>query len=219
MNINVTEKHGEGYYSRHRTWPTRFDLKPGSKVLDIGCGRGALGEYLKKTISATVCGLEITSENCNTAAKVLDRAVLGDIETMSLTDLGEGYDYIVFSDSLEHLLNPGPVLQKIGTLLNDDGSLLISMPNVRNFRVLVPLLFRDEWEYVEEGLLDKTHLRFFTFRSITRLLRDCGYEVEKYFYDLPLSSKVGKLNALTLGIFRKILTSHYFIKACKKRSI
>jgi len=71
--------------------------------------------------------------------------MLGDIESMDLSLLGTGFDYVVFSDSLEHLIDPGGVLEKIKSVMTGDGSLLIALPNVRNFRVTFPLLCRDKW--------------------------------------------------------------------------
>lgn len=214
MNINGKEKREDSYYSRARTWPLLFNLKHNPRVLDIGCGQGTLGQYLKNQVSADVCGLEITPDNFDIASKVLDRTLLGDVESMDISLLGTAFDYVVFSDSLEHLVDPARVLRRIKSVLSVDGSLLIALPNVRNFRVTLPLLFRDQWAYTDEGLLDRTHLRFFTLSSITQLLKESGYEVEGCYYDLPRASKVGLLNLITFGLFRKILTSHYFIKAC-----
>ena len=213
-NPNLEAKPDRAYYSRARTWPSLFDIKTGSRILDVGCGRGMLGAYLQKNHDSKVTGLEIIEENYQVAADILDKAHLGDIETMDLSILGNGFDYVIFSDSLEHLLDPKSVLEHVKNLLCADGLLLISMPNVRNFRVTLPLLMRDEWEYCDEGLLDRTHLRFFTGTSICKLLESCGYSVEQILVDLPLSSKVGILNILTFGFFRRHLTSHYFIKAC-----
>lgn len=217
MNINITKLRYEEYYSHSRTWPLLFQLKHAPRILDIGCGQGVLGKYLKDKIGAIVSGVEITRNNYTIASTILDSAILGDIETMDVSLLDEKFDYIIFSDSLEHLMDPSAVLLKIKSLISDGGAVLIAMPNVRNFRVSVPLLFKDRWEYTDEGLLDKTHLRFFTLSSTINLLHENGYDVESYYYDLPLSSKVGMLNLVTLGLFKKILTSHYFIRACVQK--
>jgi SAM-dependent methyltransferase len=187
-------------------------------VLDIGCGIGLLGAYLKKKHNCIVTGLEIIEDNYEVALSELDEVFLGDIETMDLSELGCDYDYIIFSDSLEHLLNPDKVLEKIKKLLSESGMVLISMPNVRNFRVTMPLIFSDSWEYQDEGLLDRTHLRFFTCTSLLNTLNNHGYCVNKIKYDLPLSSKVGLLNKLTFGLLKKHLTSHYFVESCLIKS-
>ena len=217
MNPNLNVKSDSYYYARTRTWPSLFSIKRESTVLDVGCGRGTLGEFFKKEYSSKVTGIELIKENYEIAKKVLDHAVLGDFEKVNLEELDAAFDYIVFSDSLEHLLDSKSVLDRIKKMFTSDGALLLSIPNVRNFRVSVPLLFLDRWEYENEGLLDRSHIRFFTKSSITKLLNDCGYVVEEVDYDLPTRSKVGVLNILTFGLLKNILTSHFYIKACLRK--
>jgi 2-polyprenyl-3-methyl-5-hydroxy-6-metoxy-1,4-benzoquinol methylase len=205
------------YYSQVRKWPSLFNIRKGSKILDIGCGNGILGEYLQSKYLCQVTGIDIVEECVIRASKVLYKSFQGNIETMDLGSVGSEFDYIIFSDSLEHLIDTTNVLKSVKKLMAHGGSILIAIPNTRNFRVTFPLLFLDQWEYQDEGLLDRTHLRFFTGSSIREHIESCGYEVEKILLNLPLSSKVGKINALTLGLFRSHLTSHYYIKACLKR--
>ena len=217
FNPNLEINSDQTYYSRSRTWPSIFDLRSGTKILDVGCGRGTLGAYLQTKYASEVTGIEIIEDNFLVASKTLHKAHLGDIESMDMSLLGSQFDYVIFSDSLEHMLEPKAVLERVRYLMAENGNLLISMPNIRNFRVTLPLVFSDQWEYRDEGLLDRTHLRFFTHTSICKLIEDCGFKVEQVRFDLPLSSKVGILNMLTLGLLRKHLTSHYFIKSCLKK--
>lgn len=217
FNPNLEIKSDRTYYSRSRTWPSIFGLRSGTKILDVGCGRGNLGAYLQAKYASEVTGLEIIEDNFLVASTTLHKAYLGDIESMDMSLLGSQFDYVIFSDSLEHMLEPKAVLERVRYLMAENGYLLISMPNIRNFRVTIPLVFSDQWDYQDEGLLDRTHLRFFTCTSICKLVEQCGYKVEQVRFDLPLSSKVGVLNMLTLGIFRRHLTSHYFIKSCLKK--
>lgn len=218
INPNLTTKIDISYYSRERSWPTKFAIKRNSRILDVGCGRGMLGQFLKNELNCSVTGLEIIKENAIAAEAVLDNVIVGDIESIDLDGLGEKFDYVIFSDSLEHMLNPEKVLLRISSILKpSSGELLISIPNVRNFRVTMPLLLRDEWRYTEEGLLDKTHLRFFTLKSIKRLLEETGYSVITVTRDLPILTKSGFLNLLTFGILGNHLTSHYFIQSCPKK--
>lgn len=218
MNPNLDTKSDLTYYSRERRWPSLFPIKEHSLILDIGCGQGNLGLYLKNKYQAHVTGVEIIEDNYLIAKKVLDNAILGDVEKLDLDEYNQKFDYIIFSDSLEHLADHVSALKHIKRTLKPDGKLLISIPNIRNFRVTFPLLFCDSFEYQDEGILDRTHLRFFTRTSISNFLFHSGFYVEDIFYDLPLKSKVGILNVLTFGFFKNLLTSHYFIQACLKKS-
>lgn len=214
-NPNATLNSDASYYQRIRTWPSLFKLKHKAKVLDIGCGSGQLGQYFQNELQCAVTGIEITEHNYEIAQTVLSNTLLGDIESLDLDLIGTDFDYIIFSDSLEHMLNPDKVLTRVQKLIAKNGELLISIPNVRNFRVTFPLILKGDWEYQDQGLLDRTHLRFFTIASISHLMVECGYKIEEVLLDLPTSSKVGMLNMLTFGLFRNHLTSHYFIRACK----
>ena len=204
------------YYSRQRRWPSLFKIDDNCRILDIGCGKGRLGAFLKQKFSAKVTGIEIFKEYSEEAAKCLDEVLCGNIEELDLSTFENQFDLVIFSDSLEHLLDPESALLKAKSTLLKNGAVLLSIPNVRNFRVTMPLVFFGRFEYQDEGLLDRTHLRFFTRSSIANLLSQCGFEVVSTKFDLPVNTKVGLLNICTLGLFKETLTSHFFIKACKK---
>ena len=216
-NPNLIKKGNTDYYSRVRNWPSLFDIKSNAKVLDIGCGTGSLGKYLIDRYESNVTGLDIVQDNYQESSKVLNRAIIGDMETMDIKELGGDFDYIIFSDSLEHMIDSNKVIEIVKTLLASDGILLISMPNVRNFRVTFPLLLSDSWEYKDEGLLDWTHMRFFTYSSLLDLLDLHDFKICRVKVDLPMSSKVGIINLLTFGLLKKHLTSHYFVESCLKK--
>ena len=207
------------YYSRVRSWPSKFDIAVGAQVLDIGCGDGALGASLKANFQCAVTGVEVLPEHASKAELVLDGVHCCDALDFLVQSESGKFDVVIMSDSLEHFIDPDAVLTACHRVLKGPNSkLLIALPNVRNFRVTLPLLLFDKWSYADEGLLDRTHLKFFTENSIRHTLSVNGFKVTKIFLELPMSSKVGFLNFLTGGIFKRHLTSHYYIEACSTKS-
>ena len=146
-------------------------------VLDVGCGSGALGAYLKRVNpSATVYGVDISPQAGEFAVRVLDDFACVDLDNKPLPDYGVSFDLIVLGDVLEHLKRPDVFLRSLRQRLNNGGSVILSVPNVAHYLVRKKLLF-GEFNYASTGILDRTHLRFFTYRTITELIEECGYHV------------------------------------------
>lgn len=188
------------------------------RVLDVGCGSGVLGKMLKQTRNTTeVHGIEINREAAVLAETSLDRVFQVNVENWTPEVEDEFYDAMVMGDVLEHLVDPWAALNTLSRLVKPGGMLITSIPNVRCFRVLGPLIIKGEWAYADWGLLDKGHLRFFTRKSSTRLIEENGFIVTQIKRDLPLSSLSGKINAITFGLFQDFLTSHFIYCAEKKK--
>ena len=152
----------------------------GATVLDLGCGSGALGQYLLETRQCTSDGLTWSEAEAAHARPHYRRVVVADLEVCDLTaTFGAGqYDYIICADVLEHLRAPERVLAACRELLKPGtGRLLVSVPNA-GYAGLVAELLQGEFRYREEGLLDRTHLRFFTRRSLARFLGDERWAVQ-----------------------------------------
>ena len=148
------------------------------RLLDIGCHAGAFGGALKKLRPIEIWGIEPDAAACAVAAKHLDRTVVGKFE--SGVDVPDGYfDVITFNDSLEHFPDPVPPLLLARQKLALDGVLVVVLPNMRYIDSIMHLLVHKDWEYEECGVRDRTHLRFFTLRSMTRLFTNLGFVVER----------------------------------------
>lgn len=154
-------------------------VRAGARVLDLGCGSGALGHHLSEHRNCQVDGVTFNPREAELARPFYRRMEVADLDTCALADLfqGQTYDYIVCADVLEHLKQPEGVLAACKSLLNEpQGELLISIPHV-GYAGLVADLMQGEFRYRDEGLLDRTHLKFFTRQSLIDFLGEAGWGV------------------------------------------
>lgn len=151
-------------------------------VLDVGCGGGDLG-YALKGKGCVVKGLDLKLDRIN-----MNRAFYQSLEEHDIEKLGFGneqYDVIVFSDVLEHLNDPEKVLTKSRESLKSGGMVLVSLPNVAYLDNRVGLL-KGNWNYTDEGILDRTHLKFFTLVTAEQLLLSAGFRVQEIDSEIPV---------------------------------
>lgn len=165
------------YFEIERHEMLRCIPQESSVILDVGCAVGSFGHLIKSKRSAEVWGVEINDYAASIAAKKLDKVICGAFdETIDLPE--NHFDCIVFNDVLEHFVDPYSALLYSKTLLRDGGKIVASIPNVRYFDNIWKLLVDKNWEYTQNGILDRTHLRFFTRNSIIKTFNDLGYEIE-----------------------------------------
>jgi 2-polyprenyl-3-methyl-5-hydroxy-6-metoxy-1,4-benzoquinol methylase len=165
-----------GYYEQSRPELQALIPHGARRVLDVGCGAGALGAALKRRGAVEVIGVEADPEAADAAALILDRVHRGDIESLNLPYPPGTFDCIVLADILEHLRDPWGLLRRIAPLLAPRGQLIASLPNVRHWSVLRGLL-DGEWTYLPAGILDRGHLRFFTLKSGRALFEAAGLRI------------------------------------------
>lgn len=151
----------------------------GSSVLDLGCGSGALGQYLAETRDCVSDGVTWSETEAAHARPYYRQVHVADLETADLHALfaGQRYDAIVCADVLEHLRHPEFVLTACRSMLTAKGRLLISVPNA-SYSGLIAELLKGEFRYRKEGLLDETHLRFFTRRSLVRFMTEQRWTID-----------------------------------------
>lgn len=151
-------------------------IKPGQSILDLGMGTGALGQFLTQRFSVLVDGVTINPEEADAAKAFYRQIRICDLDTAILSSLfaNDLYDAIVCADVLEHLKAPENLLAQCRTLLKLGGQLITSVPNV-GYCGLIADLVQGEFLYRSEGLLDRTHLRFFTRQSLMRFFQDNGW--------------------------------------------
>jgi len=150
-----------------------------SRVLEVGCATGFMAEYLTRRLACRVTGVERDPEAARIATGRCERLIVGDVEEPDLIARCAGeYDTIVFADVLEHLRDPEVVLRSLARYLAPGGRVLASIPNVAHWSIRWRLL-AGRWNYQDRGILDRSHLRFFTRRSAHALFARAGLTVTR----------------------------------------
>lgn len=166
------------YFINRRPEMLKFIPKEAKLILEIGCGEANFSEQLVGLKKET-WGVEPDLKSANIAKTKLFKVLVGTLDEV-LDQLPEGYfDVIVLNDVLEHLLEPWDDLKSLKSKLNDQGVLVSSIPNVRYAKNLFKMIFKKDWKYTEDLILDRTHYRFFTKKSIKRMFQESGYQVQK----------------------------------------
>jgi SAM-dependent methyltransferase len=141
------------------------------RVLEVGCSAGAFGELVKRKLGCEIWGVEVYPSACRVAEGRLDRVIQGEFGDSLPLPRG-AFDAVIFNDVLEHLVDPWATLRFTEQLLTETGVVVASIPSTRHFPTLWHLVVRKEWHYADLGILDRTHLRFFTRQTIDELFQE-----------------------------------------------
>lgn len=168
-------------------------------TLEFGCGFGGFSALVKQTFNTETWAVEIDKMVAQKAAEKLDRVINADA-LESLHEIPENYfNCIIFFDILEHLVDPYTLLSAAKTKLTETGVIVASIPNIRYYRTFVDFVIHGNWTYQSQGILDKTHLRFFTYKSIKQMFCELGFEILLLEGIHPTSSRTFKLLNMVLG--------------------
>lgn len=206
--------HVEPYFRglRHEMLP--FVPDSISTALDVGCGAGGFGAMIKDKTSAEVWGIEINQEVGEEAKARLDKVMLGDAIEAMRSISNKRFDAIIFNDVLEHIAWPDEALRVAATLLSDSGVVVASIPNIRYFRALKQILIRRDFPWEDSGVFDRTHLRFFTEKSIVRLFESSGFRIERIEgINAAVGTKLSIALFFTFGLFRDARYLQYAVVA------
>lgn len=190
------------YYQSQRREMIAFVPADAARFLELGCGSGGFGVALRESRrSIHITGVEIHAESAKEARGRLDVVIEQPIE-IALASIPKGsIDCVICNDVLEHLVDPWAVLQLIRTVLRPSGTVVSSIPNVRHFPVFKNYFLNGDWQYEKWGVLDRTHLRFFTRKSIERMFHETGFVASQIegIFSQPLPWKAAFLNRLLGG--------------------
>lgn len=190
------------YFSMAR--PDFVDRLPRDKsaqILEIGCGTGATGALaLNEGCCGRYVGVELFEAAAEQARDVLSDVVVGNVETLAFDWQPATFDAIIFSEVLEHLIDPAAVLKKLSRFVRPGGMLLASSPNIAHWRVIRELIM-GRFQLTDQGVFDRTHLRWFTPESFAMLAENAGFDVEELGPVTPFSQRTEILSKMTGGQF------------------
>ncbi len=218
--MNYEDKSAD-YYSGIRTELVDFfdDGKKGLKVLEIGAAFGETLFYLKeKGIAEEAIGIDLFEDKNIENYKQIDRFIFGNIEEIDLPEYENYFDVILLPDVLEHLIEPQDALEKVHKYLNNEGQVIVSMPNIRHYSAFVKIFIKGDFSYEESGIFDYTHRRFYCKKNIKELLESANFKtlkIESSIKRYKGKSAAKILNKITLGAFEEFFSYQYFFKLKK----
>jgi 2-polyprenyl-3-methyl-5-hydroxy-6-metoxy-1,4-benzoquinol methylase len=201
----MSKNEEKGYFSNERKEMIQFIPVDCEKILEIGCSEGSFGQLLKTTRDIELWGVEKESSAATRAKGKLDFVIEGDFLEIEKSLPKKYFDCIVLNDVLEHFIDPWDLLLRAKSLLKVGGYIVSSIPNFRYVGNLYELLVMKDLEYKASGILDITHFRFYTERSIIRLFTTSGYSIVRIQGINPTMSVKVKFAAwLSFGFLKDI---------------
>ena len=166
------------YYKNYRKEMMLLLPEQYSKVLEVGCGEGNFRINLSQ--ENEYWGVEPIEASARKASKKLDKVLIGTFNEMFDQIPDDYFDLVICNDVIEHMTDHEEFFQSIKKKIKKEGCLVASIPNVRYILNLIELIVKKDWEYKDAGILDRTHLRFFTEKSLKRTIIDSGFEIDQF---------------------------------------
>lgn len=184
-----------------------------ARILELGCGNGDTGALaLAKGKCGKYFGVEICERAALQASPKLTEVIVGDIERIELPWQDGFFDAMIISEVLEHLADPWSVLRRLRPKLRKGARVFSSSPNVSHYSVITMLL-RGGWDLADKGIMDRTHLRWFTIRTYRKLFEDSGYTVDWAQPLCALGPRASVVDRLTFGKIRHLFAQQVSLAA------
>jgi len=175
---NLYNEKNDNYYSLPRQDILSLINDKHKKILEIGCAFGELGKSINRHFPEVIIdGIELNPDSRDFLLDNYNNVTIGNIEDLDISKIDNGYDLIIFADVLEHLYDPWRILNLLREKLSENGNVIVSVPNLRSSGILFNLIIRGRFKYAESGLMDRTHIRWFTRHEINKALDDAGFQV------------------------------------------
>lgn len=211
--INYQQKPHCYFSGARKPFIDELPINPKGRLLEVGCGTGETARYaLVQGKCGWCCGIELEPEAAEEAKTKLSRVIVGDVEKVEMGFPKEFFDVLILSEVLEHLVDPWFVLSKLYCLLKPGAFVRAGSPNIAHWSTVLMLL-RGRWDLTSAGIMDSTHLRWFTPASYRAMFESCGYVVDSVRPVFPLRLKAKLFNALTGGRFEYLLHGQIYLKA------
>jgi 2-polyprenyl-3-methyl-5-hydroxy-6-metoxy-1,4-benzoquinol methylase len=216
LGLQAYGSKSDGYFTGvRRDFLDLLSPSGSARILEIGCGAGETGAA---AIAAGLCesyhGVEIAPQAAEIARGRLTEVLEGNVEQLELPWADQSFDAVLMSEVLEHLIDPWAVVERVAAKLKPGAIVLASSPNVAQFSVLSGLL-KDRWELTETGVMDRTHLRWFTAGSYRQMFEEAGIQVDTVRAMAEPGTGARAFNLLTLGRLRHLTMRQVCIEGRK----
>ena len=205
------------YFSNARAdFVDRLAFDPSAAILEVGCGTGATGALaLSEGRCGRYVGIELFEAAAEEAREVLSEVVTGNVETMDFKWQPASFDALILSEVLEHLVDPRQVLKSLAPLIRPGGRLLASSPNISHWRVIRELIM-GRFEMADQGVFDRTHLRWFTPSTFASMFEDAGFRVDEIGPVTAFSPRTELISRLTASRFDHLFMTQIAVVATKR---
>ena len=219
LNSSLSEAYrnkSPAYFSGARIdFVRRLPRDATASILEVGCGTGATGALaLASGRAQRYTGIELLDIAANEARKVLTDVIVGDVERLELAFGPTTFDALILSEVLEHLIEPQRTLEKLLQSVRPGGLVLASSPNISHWRVIRELM-QGRFNLAEQGVFDRTHMRWFTPSTFAQMFRDAGLRVESVGPVTPFAERTEMISRLTKGRYDHLFMTQIQIAARK----
>ncbi len=202
---------GRQYYQYERKDLLALVPPSAKKILEIGCGEANFGKAIKeRNPDVEYTGVEMDKASAQIARQRINKVIEGNIDILNLPFDNKYFDCIITLDLLEHLADPWQTIKKLRPLLDDHGVWVVSIPNVRHYRVIYQLL-TGYWDYTQQGILDKTHLRFFTFIGMKEMFAETGFKIKAIGRNIDATNILKIAHAMSFNLLEDFVTYQYYL--------